>query len=73
VHDSLLFNTCVEEAYDVAHAFKSWIAEPIQYSAGLLSVPVTFKLGKTWAGDFEYKKLPEKSEFADKIRELTND
>lgn len=70
VHDSLLFNTCIEEAYDVALAFKGWIAKPIEYPAGPLSVPVTFKIGRTWAGDHEWKKLPSREEFNTKIEEI---
>ena len=73
VHDSLLFNTCIEEAYDVALAFRGWIAEPIEYPAGPLSVPVTFKIGKTWAGDHEWRKLPSRDEFNTKIQEIIND
>ena len=70
VHDSLLFNTCLEEAYDVALAFKGWIAKPMQLGLGLLSVPVTFKIGRTWAGDHEWKKLPSREEFNTKIQEV---
>ena len=72
VHDSLLFNTCIEEAYDVALAFRGWIGEPIQYPAGPLSVPVTYKVGKTWEGDHEWKRLPERAEFNEKIKEITD-
>ena len=70
VHDSLLFNTCIEEAYDVALAFKGWIAKPIEYPAGPLSVPVTFKIGRTWAGDHEWERLPSREEFNTKIEEI---
>ena len=63
VHDSLLFNTYLDEAYQIAEFFQESIAKPIEYPAGPLSVPVTFKIGMTWAGDQEWKKLPSEEEF----------
>jgi len=73
VHDSLLFNTNIIEAYDVAVFFQQSIAKPITYPAGDLSVPVTFTIGRTWAGDHEWKRLPTREEFNCKVKEITHD
>jgi len=70
IHDSVLFNTNIQEAYKIAENFKECIERPIIYPAGPLSVPISVKIGRTWAGYHEYKKFPEEDEFNAKIEEM---
>ena len=70
IHDSILLSTNIEEAYQVACCFKASVAIPIKYPAGELSVPCTVKIGRSWAGDHEWKKFPTKDEFRSKVEEI---
>jgi len=70
VHDELLIETIVEEAWFVAECFRWYIERPRDYSGNQLVVPVTLAVGKNWAGDFEWKKFPGREEFNSKCEEL---
>jgi len=70
VHDELLIETNVQEAWYVAECFRWYIERPRDYSGNQLIVPVTLAVGKNWAGDYEWKKFPTKDEFGAKVKEL---
>jgi len=70
IHDSILFNTNIKEAYSVARKFKSCVERPINYPAGPLSVPCTLKIGTTWAGYHEWKQFPDRTTFEIKVHEM---
>lgn len=70
IHDSILLNTNLEEAYWVASCFKASVARPIKYPAGELSVPCTVKIGRSWAGDYEWKKFPTEAEFRSEVEKI---
>lgn len=63
VHDSLLLSVLPGDAYDIAAFLQSHLETPMDYGHTRLSVPVEFKLGRTWAGDLEYKRLPDRATF----------
>lgn len=66
VHDSLLVSVEPEFAYDVAITLRGWLERPRVIAGQAFVVPVEFKLGSTWAGDFEFRRLPPRAEFLEK-------
>jgi len=70
IHDELLINTCLEEAWLVAEAFRCSVEKPRRYDAGWLTIPVTVKIGRTWEGVYEWKQFPSREEFDEKVLEL---
>ena len=70
VHDELLIETCIQEAWWIAECFRWYIERPRDYSGNTLTVPVTLAVGGSWAGDHEWKKFPGRVEFEAKVREL---
>ena len=70
IHDAALLTTTLEEAYDVASCFKSSIEVPVQYPAGLLSVPCSVKIGLNWKGYHTWKRFPDEAEFKLKVTEM---
>ena len=70
IHDAALLTTTLKEAYAVASCFKSSIEVPVQYPAGLLSVPCSVKIGRNWKGYHEWKRFPVEAEFNSKIVEM---
>lgn len=65
-HDALLVSCHPDDAWAVAKFLDRILGSATRvYAAGTLQVPVTYKLGHTWKGDYEYKKLPAEVEFRD--------
>lgn len=65
VHDSLLVSVAPKDAYDVAEFIRSNIEQPMLIGGNRFTPFVEFKLGATWAGDREFKRIPSKQEFTD--------
>lgn len=64
VHDELLISCWPEDAYDIAVFLREQLeGEPIFFDKKPLVIPVTFKLGSTWACEYEWKQLPTEAEF----------
>lgn len=76
VHDSVAVTCPPEEAYDVAEYLVGQIERPRRYGRCLghsveLTIPAEVTIGKSWKGDFEWKVIPTREEFDDKVKELT--
>lgn len=65
VHDSLLISCWPHQAYDLAECIRTNLEQPLLINGTRLSIPVEFKLGRTWAGDVEFKRLPSRAEFTE--------
>jgi uracil-DNA glycosylase family 4 len=63
IHDELVFNTNLKEAYIVAQMMRSFVERPREFFGVPLTVPLSTKIGKTWKGTKEWKKFPGKGEF----------
>ncbi len=63
IHDELVFNTYIDEAFTVASMMRSFIERPRYFAGKPLTVPLSTKLGATWKGSHEWKKFPPKGEF----------
>lgn len=69
VHDAVLVSTPPEHAWELACALRGFLERPRTYwspvteQAYELVIPVEFKLGRTWAGDVEFKTLPSHEAF----------
>ncbi len=70
IHDSILFNTNIKEAYLVACHFKASVEKPVQYPAGALSVPCTLKIGTDWSGYREWRKFPTEDAFEAEVSQM---
>jgi len=70
VHDELVFNTNIKEAYMVASMMRAFVERPRDFSGSPLVVPISVKLGRTWAGDHEWKKFPGRGEFEEVFSSL---
>lgn len=58
VHDELLISCWPEDAYEIAAFLERNLEQPIFFDSKPLVIPVTFKLGSTWACEYEFKQLP---------------
>jgi uracil-DNA glycosylase family 4 len=67
-HDSLLCSTTLDEAYDVAVFLAEGIGKPRTYAGTRLSMPVEVKVGLSWALPLEFKRLPPREEFTERVR-----
>lgn len=65
VHDSLLISCRPADAYDIAAFLRASVERPRVYYNNRMVVPLEYKLGKTWAGDVEFKELPSREEFTE--------
>lgn len=65
VHDSLVISTPPNEAYTIARFLRDSLETPIDYEGIPLAMPVEVKLGRTWKGDVEFKKLPKRAAFTE--------
>lgn len=72
VHDSLLCSIEPEHAYDLASFIQKSLERPRMYGGELMTVFVEFKLGRTWQGDREFKRLPSRKEFTAVAYELND-
>jgi len=70
VHDSLLCSVPAVGAYDLARVIQKNLEQPIMLNGHRFTPFVEFKLGKTWAGSVEFKKLPSKEEFTEAALQL---
>lgn len=72
IHDALLVSTPPAYAYELAVFLQRNLERTRTLTNGVeLSVPVTFKVGRTWAGDFEMNQLPTEEEFRARIATLS--
>jgi uracil-DNA glycosylase family 4 len=69
-HDSLLLSVPPEEAWEIASLLHEWLTRPRVYDGVELTIPVEFKLGRTWKGDIEFKRFPEREAFEAAVRTL---
>lgn len=63
VHDALLLSCLPDNAYDIAVFLRDSLERPRIYANNAMTIPVCFKLGSTWAGDYEFNRLPSRDEF----------
>lgn len=62
-HDSLVCSCSPDEAYDVAIFLKEHLEAPREYDGVELSIPVEYKIGKSWGECYEYGELPNRQTF----------
>lgn len=62
-HDSLLISTPPEWAWDLACFLKAMLERPRNYAGNALTIPCEVKLGRTAAGDHEFKRFPSRKQF----------
>lgn len=76
VHDSLLFSCAPEHAYSIAAQTQYMLERERTYHGAGGPVPLTigceFKIGRTWKGDTEWKKLPTEEEFNRAVSRITS-
>lgn len=58
VHDSLFLSVAPHEMYRVAKQLVDWLEQPRTYWGVELSMPCELKIGTTWKGTVEFKRLP---------------
>lgn len=63
VHDSLLFSVTPDDCYDLAVFLGEHLTHELDYGHTKLSVPVEYKLGRSWKGNLEFKRLPDRKTF----------
>ena len=63
VHDSLLSSVRPQNAYLVATFLQDSLQRPLLLAGNVLVPYVEFKLGSTWEGSREFKRLPSEAEF----------
>lgn len=65
-HDSLTLSVHPDDAYMVFSFVERLLGGVVRYyKAGALKVPVTYSLGSTWKGKYEFKRLPDKQTVRD--------
>lgn len=62
-HDSLLVSTPPEWAWDIACFLKASLERPRTYLGESLVIPIGITLGRTAAGDHEFKRFPSRRQF----------
>lgn len=70
VHDALVFSLFPEEAYDITKFCVESLEQEREYYGVKLVIPCSVKMGKTWVGGKEWKKMPGKEEFEKGIKEV---
>lgn len=70
VYDSVLVSTPPDEAYDLAAFLAETLERPRVYDGVVCTIPLEFKLGRTWQGDVGYKRLPDRATFTEAARTL---
>lgn len=70
VHDALLVSVDRDEAWEVAQFVVKSLQTTREIGAGSLSMFVEIKMGRSWKGDVEWKQLPSRGEFEQKLKEL---
>jgi hypothetical protein len=69
-HDSLLVETPPEHAWAIACFLKASLERPRVYAGQPLVIPCEFKLGRTAAGDVEFKRFPSRAQFDEAAHSL---
>jgi len=69
-HDELLFNTYINEAYEIADYVGLSLQRARNYPAGELRIPCTTSIGLSWDMTTEWKKFPTQVKFENSVREL---
>ena len=69
-HDSLVFSSPLEEAYEVTQFLCRNLETPIDYDGHPLSIPTEVAIGIRWDKAVEWKKFPEREEFDERATEL---
>ncbi len=72
IHDELVMSVDPDEAYDVAVFLQGSLERSRVYNGAELSIPVEFKCGLTWVGEYEWKILPAREEFETVVKRLLN-
>ena len=62
VYDSLLVSCPPAEVWDVLTFVRTALEQPRRYAGRELTIPVGFKLGRTWRGDVEFTRPPARDE-----------
>ena len=70
VHDSLLVSVSHTDAYDIAEFIRSNLEQRYTIAGEPFTPFVEFKIGVSWAGVREFKRLPSKEEFTAICREV---
>jgi uracil-DNA glycosylase family 4 len=70
VHDSLLLSCPPAEVYPIMTFLQERMERPIHINGIDLTIPITYKVGRTWKGDHEWKRLPTKAEVKEVLSEL---
>ncbi len=70
VHDALVMSHRPEESYDITRFLVESLEQEREYYGVTLSIPCSVKVGKTWKGEWEWKKMPEREEYERKIEEV---
>ncbi len=72
IHDALLVSTPPQYAFELAVFLQRHLERTRTLTNGVtLSVPVTFKIGRTWKGDYEFNQLPSEEEFSAAVAKLS--
>lgn len=69
-HDSLVFSSPLEEAYDVTQFLCRQLETPVDYDGAQLVIPTEIAIGRHWDKAVEWKELPSKDEFNERAKEL---
>lgn len=72
VHDSLLFSVEPDEAWDLLQFVTASLAAPLILDGFPLTIPVELAMGVNWSKGVEFKKLPTREEFAEKLQGVLN-
>lgn len=70
VHDALVISAPHREVYDLMCFIRKSLEKPRWYKGQELTIPVTFKLGRSWKGDKEYDTFPSREEVDTVLKEI---
>jgi len=70
VYDSVIVSTPPGDAYDIAAFLVGSLERPRVYDGVACVIPVELKLGATWRGDVEFKRLPDRATFTEAATRL---
>jgi DNA polymerase-1 len=65
VHDELLISCWPADAYDIAAFLRAQLERPLFLAGTALVIPVTFKVGSTWAAEYAWPRLPSRTEMTE--------
>jgi uracil-DNA glycosylase family 4 len=70
VHDSILLSAPPHEIFGLMRFLRESLEQPRLYLGQPMTIPATFKLGRTWKCDHEFKQFPSRDEVEAVIRRL---